>query len=468
MPGFLLNNTIISCDSTEGTVLLDFLRQQQLTGTRAACREGDCGSCMVIYGEFNQGKTRYRPATSCLLPLGLLEGRHIVTIEGINSTISNPIQQALVDQGAIQCGFCTPGLVMAITAYFLNASTSDHSLAIDSVSGNLCRCTGYAGIKRALKSLCQQFDLKNSKPENRIKNLIDWKILPSWFSAISQQLAELSETGRNVVPERNQQQIKVAGGTDLWVTKAQQLNHQSLTFINSNEGIVRSKEYCTINASTQIETLRLSPLMQQLFSQIKDDFKLICSAPVRQQATVGGNLVNASPIGDMSVFFLALDAQLTLANGQEKRSLPLQHFFKAYKQIDLKAEEQLVEISFFCPETPLKFSFEKVSKRTYLDIASVNSAMLIVLQDQNIKTIHISAGGIAATPLYLQQTCQFLQTKKVTSSLIKQALDIAQTEISPIADIRGSIVYKRLLLRQLLIAHFLKLLPEMLRWEDLR
>ena len=195
MPRFLLNNSVTSSELTEGTVLLDFLRQQQhLVGTRAACREGDCGSCMVLCGELNLGKMQYRPATSCLLPLGLSEGRHIVTIEGINGTALNPIQQALVEQGAIQCGFCTPGLVMAITAYFLTASTSDQSLAIDSVSGNLCRCTGYAGIKRALSYLCQQFDLSNSKPENRINDLINWNILPDWFSDIPQQVVKLSET----------------------------------------------------------------------------------------------------------------------------------------------------------------------------------------------------------------------------------------------------------------------------------
>ncbi len=469
MPRFLLNNTAIETDLADGMVLLDFLRQeQQLIGTRAACREGDCGSCLVLCGELNQGIMQYRPVTSCLLPLGIINGRHIVTIEGINVDTLNPIQQALVEQGGIQCGFCTPGLVMAITAFFLTASSSTESLAIDAVSGNLCRCTGYAGIRRALAVLCRQFDLGSSKPENRINDLIEWQILPSWFGDISHCLAELSEAGENTIPGMIDQQIKVAGGTDLWVQKAQQLVHQNLDFIDSDEAIELTQKNCTINAATRIETLRLSPLMQQHFRQIEDDFKLISSLPVRQQATVGGNIVNASPIGDLSVFFLALDATLVLKSGKQQRSLPLRHFFKGYKQVDLQVDEELVGIRFFCPDTPLNFSFEKVSKRTYLDIASVNSAMLIELQDDCIKTIHISAGGVAATPLYLQQTCQFLQAKKVTADLIKQALDIAQTEISPIADIRGSIDYKRLLLKQLLIAHFLKLLPDLLCWEDLR
>ena len=189
MASFILNNTSIEPDSADGMVLLDFLRkEQQLMGTRAACREGDCGTCMVLSGEFKQHRMHYRAVNSCLLPLGLIHGQHIVTIEGINTETLNPIQQALLEQGGVQCGFCTPGLVMAITAFFLNASASSVTLAIDAASGNLCRCTGYAGIKRALSTLCKQFNLANSKAENRINELINRNILPLWFANNTQRL----------------------------------------------------------------------------------------------------------------------------------------------------------------------------------------------------------------------------------------------------------------------------------------
>lgn len=469
MARFLLNKASIETNLTDGRVLLDFLREEQhLTGTRAACREGDCGACMVLLGEFKQQRMHYRAVNSCLLPLGLVHGRHIVTIEGINTDSLNPIQQALFEQGGIQCGFCTPGLVMAITAYFLTASVSAETLAIDAVSGNLCRCTGYAGIKRALSQLCMQFNLANSMAESRIADLINWNILPFWFTHIPHRLQQLPNTNKSTAPDSLKTPTKVAGGTDLWVQQAPQLAHQALNFIAAEESIERSQQHCTIRATTRIESLRLSPLMQQLFPQIEDDFKLICSLPVRQQASIGGNLVNASPIGDLSLFFLALDATLILKSQHQQRSLPLRQFFKSYKQTALQADEQLTEIYFSYPESPLSFSFEKVSKRTYLDIASVNSAMLLEVLDANIKTIHISAGGVAATPLYLEKTCDFLQAKTISAKLIKQALEIAQTEISPLSDSRGSASYKRLLLKQLLIAHFLKLLPDLLQWEHLQ
>ena len=469
MASFILNNTLIKTDSADGLVLLDFLRkEQQLIGTRAACREGDCGSCMVLSGEFKQHRIHYRAVNSCLLPLGLIHGQHIVTIEGINTETLNPIQQALIGQGGIQCGFCTPGLVMAITAYFLTATATTETLAIDAVSGNLCRCTGYAGIKRALSILCKQFNLTDSTAENRITDLINWNILPLYFATMPRRLQHLSNTDRHTAPDTIKKHTKVAGGTDLWVQQAPQLAHHPLVFLDVEENIELSQQRCTISATTRIETLRLSPLIQQLFPQIENDFKLICSMSVRQQATVGGNLINASPIGDLSIFFLALDATLILKSQKRQRTLPLRQFFKTYKKTELHTGEQLIEIHFSCPENPLNFSFEKVSKRTYLDIASVNSAMLIELADGSIKTIHISAGGVAAVPLYLKRTCRFLQKKIVSADLIKQAIDIAQTEISPLSDSRGSATYKRLLLKQLLIAHFLKLLPDLLQWEHLR
>ena len=463
MAEFLLNQERITQNLSDGMVLLDFLRtEQKLTGTREACREGDCGACLVLSGQFINGIMHYQPVNSCLLPLGLVYGRHIVSIEGLNGGQLNPVQKILVQQGAIQCGFCTSGLLMAITAYLLNAPHSSSALAQDAVAANLCRCTGYAGIKRALKRICQSFDLSQSKPSERIADLIQWGILPVYFADIPQRLAALPEQ----VCSTEHTATQVAGGTDLFVQQAEQLAGQDLSFINQSESIRIEQQQCIISATTGIETLRQSEHMQALYPQIVDDFKLICSLPVRQQATIGGNLANASPIGDLSVFFLALDAKLTLYTSSAKRKLALRNFFNGYKQLDLQADELISDISFHCPEQPLRISFEKVSKRTHLDIASVNSAMSLELHENRFRQIHIAVGGVAAIPLYLEKTCAFLADKKITSSLLQQALDIAQTEISPLSDIRGSAEYKRLLVRQLLIAHWLKLLPDYVSWED--
>lgn len=465
MSAFLLNDKQIKQSLTEGVVLLDFLRSEQnLTGTKQACREGDCGACMVISGQLVNGVMHYQPVNSCLLPLGLIDGRHIVSIEGLNGSRLNLVQQALVDQNAVQCGFCTPGLVMAITAFLLNSTESSSALALDAVSGNLCRCTGYAGIKRALNHICQQLDLSLSRQNGRIEYLIRCNVLPRYFIDIPQRLAALPVHTHTT----EQLAIKVAGGTDLFVQQAEQLAHQSLAFIPHQDSIHISSQQCIISASTTIETLRLFEPLQTLLPIIAEDFKLICSTAIRQQATLGGNLVNASPIGDLSIFFLALDADINISSATGLRKVPLRHFFQAYKQIDLQADEIISSLEFAYSKTPILMSYEKVSKRMHLDIASVNSAMSLYIEGQTFQQVHISAGGVAAIPLYLYKTCAFLQGKAVSIKLLQQALELAQSEISPLTDIRGSADYKRLLLKQLLIAHWLKLLPDYVSWEDFR
>jgi len=178
-------------------------------------------------------------------------------------------------------------------------------------------------------------------------------------------------------------------------------------------------------------------------------------------ATIGGNFVNASPIGDFTIFFLAVDAQLVLSDGKIKRKLPLRKLYKGYKIVDKKPQEYIEKIWFELPAKNTFFHFEKVSKRTHLDIATVNSAISITMNKNIIEGAAISAGGVGPVPMYLQKTSGFLQGKRITEGVILEAIETAQTEISPISDARGTREYKRLLLGQLIKAHFITLFPEM-------
>jgi len=171
-------------------------------------------------------------------------------------------------------------------------------------------------------------------------------------------------------------------------------------------------------------------------------------------ATMAGNLVNASPIGDMSIFFLALDSELVLNKNGAIRTVKLNNFYKAYKLID-KGADEIIEKIIFTPPQNTHFNFEKVSKRTHLDIASVNSACQMQLNDEGVvDNIHLSAGGVAPFPKYLVETCSFLKGKKMNTENLKAAIEIMNAEIAPISDARGAKEYKRLLLRQLFLAHF--------------
>lgn len=460
---FLLNQQSVTETDYPGTALLDVIRRKRhLTGSKEGCREGDCGACLVLIGRVEHGRLIYRPATACLVPLGAVAGLHVVTIEGLSTDQPNPIQHALIEQGGIQCGFCTPGIVVALTAFFLNGTASDADAASDATAGNLCRCTGYAGIKRAIHKLCSEFDLAKSPLANRLDDCLQWRLLPPYFAGIAEKLATLPAVASSM-----QAETLIAGGTDWMVHHGKSTTQPNLHFLPATDGqhdIVLDGQRCRIAASTTIDQLRTAPVLQGLLPEIAEDLKLLCSAPIRQQATVGGNLANASPIADLAVLFLALDATLTLEKPGQRRSLPLRDFFLGYKQTALQPGERITDVAF---DAVPGFSFEKVSKRMHLDIASINSAMAISFDSGKIKHAHIAVGGVAAIPLYLTATSDYLRSKELKPETVLAAVAIAQTEISPISDLRGSMEYKRLLFRQLFFAHFLKLFPEQICWEAL-
>lgn len=481
---FILNEKDVNTSLPVGTVTLDFIRDhQKMPGTKEGCREGECGACTVLMGELTgddainnkyniKYNIKYKAVASCLLPLGELHGKHVVTVEGINPPAADgltPVQQALTDEGASQCGFCTPGIVMALTGFFLFSEELDYSDAIDALDGNICRCTGYVSIQRAAKKLCDTFTPKLDKSKNRVDQLIEWEILPGYFKDIPHRLKKLRET--QPAPQApTPQGIIVAGGTDLYVQKPEKLLESELDFISRRKEmtfIKREKDEIHIGAGTTVEEIKHSPLINELFPRMGDYLNLVSSTIMRNRATLAGNIVNASPIGDMTIILLALDARVSLVNGngtakgkKGKREVPLNAFFKGYKQMDKKEGEIIETVIFPVPPGNSRFHFEKVSRRKYLDIASANTAVTITTDGDIVKNIHLSAGGVSPIPLYLEKTCAFLKGKEITAATIGDAVKIMQQEISPISDVRGSAHYKSLLLRNLVYAHFISLFPE--------
>jgi xanthine dehydrogenase small subunit len=199
-----------------------------------------------------------------------------------------------------------------------------------------------------------------------------------------------------------------------------------------------------------------SEIIKKAFPDLPHYIKLISSTPIRNMATIAGNLVNASPIGDMTIFFLALDASVILNKSGTQRIIKLKDFYKGYKILDKEADEIIETVYFSPPGKNAYFNFEKVSKRTHLDIASVNSACTVQLEGDVITGIYLSAGGVAPFPKYLNNTVSFLQGKNIDENTLSEAINVMNGEIAPISDARGTADYKRLLLRQLFLAHIVK------------
>lgn len=458
---FILNQHTIQTGLPEGSTVLDFVRyHKRLSGAKIGCREGDCGACTVLVGDMENDRLVYRSMTSCLMPLRNARGKHIVTVEGINAEQLTPVQQAMVDTNGAQCGFCTIGFVMSLTGFALENGEHPYEKAIAAIDGNICRCTGYKSIERAARIISDQ--LQNMEKPNHLNLLIEQGFVPAYFSTIEERLLILKK-GMSASPEKPTatQAYAIGGGTDLMVQKPETLKHAALHPLFDREAlnaIAWEHGQLHIGASVTVTQFAENERVRLAFPQLDKVVKLLSSTPIRNMATMGGNLVNASPIGDMSIFFLALDSMLTLTDAQgNRRQVPLKTFFKAYKKTDLQPGEIIERISFTPPPPGAFFNFEKVCKRTHLDIASVNTAcQMILAPDGTIADIHLAAGGVWPFPKYLEQTAAFLKGKKPTHELLAAAESVLQSDIAPISDVRGSEAYKRLLLSKLFLAHLMK------------
>lgn len=484
MTKFILNNQIVETDLPKGVTVLDFVRyHKNLKGTKIGCREGDCGACTILVGELTGEKIKYRSQTACLMPLANARGKHVVTVEGINQPGEEltAVQSALIENSGTQCGFCTVGFVMSLTGFCLDETEKSEESAISAIDGNICRCTGYKSIERAAASLTRVLSEKNG--QTRLDFAVEKGIVPASFAGIKNRLVNLrseisaksSPAAETLVPP-NAEKFGVAddsddgypktilktakpfvgGGTDLYVQNPEEMVYAEAAenlFDDADLRFIKeSGEFIEIGAAIVVTDLLESEILTRLFPNLYKHLKLVSSTPIRNMGTLAGNFINASPIGDMTAWFLGLNASIVFNNDRE---IPLRELYLGYKTLAKTEDEYITKIRFRRNFT--HFNFEKVSKRTYLDISSVNSAMSLKIENETILDAHVSTGGVAPIPLYLRKTSEFLCGKQINNTTIAQAQEILQTEISPISDVRGSESYKRLLARQLFTAHFLEL-----------
>lgn len=460
---FYLNDQEIRTTAPAGMLVLDFLRQRaKLTGTKEGCREGDCGACVVLVGERAGERVVYRPVTSCLVPLGEVHGKHVVTVEGLNGAALSPVQQALVDEGATQCGFCTPGIVVSLTGYVMQDGVAISAEGVKAaLGGHLCRCTGYRSLKASASPLQAAVG-----PATGVAALAERGMLPAYFLDVPERLRRIPPPG--VRDGQAPPAVVIAGGTDLYVQQGEDLPEASVHVLNLHpemKGIARENGRLRVGALTTFEDFARHPEVLRMIPAIQEYMFLIASWQIRNRATLGGNLVNASPIGDMTILLLALDAILVLKDGAHTRLASLTQFYKGYKHLDKTPSEILAEILIPAPSSDTKINWEKVSKRKCLDIASVNSALRVRCAGGVIQEAGLAMGGVAPVPLFMKETSRSLVGKPVSVETVEGAFAIAQDEIAPISDVRGSAAYKRLLVRQFLIAHFARLYPDHVKVE---
>lgn len=468
---FRLNETDYDIAVREEALALDWIRNEAgLKGTKEGCREGDCGACLVLIGgRAPDGSTEWRSVTSCTLAMGELDGRHVITIEGLASGGLTPVMDAMLDEGASQCGFCSPGFILALTGYLVSGSRIDPVEAMVAVEGNLCRCTGYGSIRRAASRLALEYKDLPLELGQRLAVLADRHVIPRRLASLM-SMPPVAAAGPSTPVAGSP---VLGGGTDYFVRNPDPEPDLAPAFIDRGptartitEAKRNGHDCIVMGAGVNATDFFGSAAVRRAVPGIERFEHDVASPPIRNRATLAGNIANASPIADMTAMLIALDAELVLSGPDGERRVRLDQFFTGYKKIDMKPSEAIQSIEFRGGWSA--FDFEKASKRERLDIATVNCACAVMMAaDGTIADVRYSAGGVAATPLRLRDVEAAMLGQKPSAALARQVGTLASAAGSPMSDVRGSSAYRKNLLERLAWAAFIRLWPALKLEEEL-
>jgi xanthine dehydrogenase small subunit len=462
---FLLNDTNVSTSDLSATdTLLDFLRiNKRLTGSKEGCAEGDCGACTVLVGRLINGELQYKSVNACIRFLASVDRCHVVTIEhlrGVDGGL-HPVQQAMVDYHGSQCGFCTPGFVMSLYALWMENTAPTLKQVETALQGNLCRCTGYEPIVRAAMSLGQ-----DKSPAQ--------DFLQSERANITEQLTQLSDGHRVVVgPDDNQAIIPahlddlgellqqhpdatiVSGATDvgLWVTKFLRPISPAIFIADLEELKSIQIDETGIAIGAAVTYTDFESVMASKLPQLAEYWDRIAGWQVRNMGTIGGNVANGSPIGDCPPVLIALEAQVTLRKGAERRVVNVEDFFIDYGKQDRAPGEFVESISIPLPGKSDSFAAYKISKRRDEDISSVAVGIKVSLAGDVINSACIAYGGMAGTPKRATTVEAAMIGKPFTAETFSSAASKLGEDFAPLSDWRASAEY-RLLSAQNLLRRF--------------
>jgi xanthine dehydrogenase small subunit len=403
---------------------------------------------------------RYRAVNACIMFVPALDGRQILTVEHLSGAGLHPVQRAMVEQHASQCGFCTPGFVMSLFALHHAAVPADRTAVNEALAGNLCRCTGYRPIVDAALAVSQ------GQPDDRFPAAGTVGLLQTLD--IEARL-ELRHNGQTWIAPRSVAElanvllehpdaILLAGGTDvgLWVTK----QHRVLAPVITLDAV---RDMAAIEQVDGMMRIGAAAVYEDALAQLDahyPDFGILLrrlgSRQIRNRGTIGGNIGNGSPIGDTPPVLIALDATVVLRRGGVERVLPVAEFFLGYRRTALLPGEFIARIDVPLPQPGQQFRCYKVAKRFDQDISAVCGAFNIELVDGHVHDIRIGFGGMASTPVRVAAVERALLGATWTEATVFAAMNGLDSALTPISDMRASADYRRMVARNLLFKFFLE------------
>jgi xanthine dehydrogenase small subunit len=403
------------------------------TGTKIVCEEGDCGACTVLVRKGDE----FIPVNSCILSIFQLDAASIVTIEGLKM---NAVQEAMVACHGAQCGYCTPGFVVAMTGLFETQERVDEKTARDGLVGNLCRCTGYEPIIKAAcavdgSSMKRMRELYPQTIDDNAEVLIE-QDGRTFFAPAS--LDEALSFKRKFKPC-----TIVQGATDVgvWINKRAYSSATMMSLAKLRElNELREEDVAQIVAGANVTLTQFESFTRDRIPELHRILNIFGSPQIKNAGTLVGNIANGSPIGDTLPYLFVSGATLELASVDGTRVVAVSDFYRGYKQFDLQPHEIITRVRVPIVRDTLRLY--KVSRRKDLDISAFTAAIRLRVSNSHIEQATIAYGGVAPVVMRLPRTESYLSGKAIASDTFEEAGRIARGEVAPISDVRGSRDYR--------------------------
>lgn len=462
---FLLDGEVVRESRLDPTMtVLQYLRERKMrTGTKEGCAEGDCGACTVVLCELVDGKMRSRSVNACILFMGTLDGKELRTIESLGTPDApHEIQTLVAEKHGSQCGFCTPGIVMSLYALQADDLSYTRDNIDEALAGNLCRCTGYGPIIDAAMSMGAMAPTVETLDNSA-------KLLPLQHTEMIELNANihgqdkifclpstLSQLAKSLIDYPNA--TLLAGGTDigLWVTKHHNILSTIIYLGNVRELNTFSQTEDEFIIGAGVKYTDACAQLGVLYPDMDNVMRRIGATQIRNQGTLGGNIANGSPIGDMPPMLIATGAKLILQSNSGERTIALEDYFIDYGKQDLRAGEFVKQIIVPKIGADQHYFAYKISKRFESDISAVLMAMSLDIKDGICKNVRIAYGGMAATPKRATNAEAALEGKQWAKANVQAAMTALENDFTPLSDMRASKDYRMNVAKNLILKAWLE------------